>query len=1658
MYVGADTLYGNEWIDVSRQYFKIKVASDGLYRVPSSVIAAAGISTDVLPGSQYRLFHNGREVPIYVSAADQPLGPTDFIEFYGQKNRNEIDQHLFENPETENLNPKYSMFNDTSAYFLTWQNTGIGARYAPEVNDILNPPAKETFCIFTDIVLNNSALVKRKESSFIAQSWFNGEGFSESPTVNSTVQLTPTGLVASGPDASLKIRYACDLGYHIQVLKLNDVVATSDSFYNWKINQHQFSVSSATLASGVKVDLVGTISTTDRHSISYIEFRYPRTFDVANADQLLFELPADNNATERYLEISGVNGGANAVLLDLTTSRRYLPVLEGGLLKFKIKNSANGQPLQLLISGAGTRTVGQINPIIFRDYTALNGNYIILTHKALMAPISPGGQSPMEDYADYRSSIPGGGYKVVTVDVEELYEQFSYGVAFHPMAIRNFAHYVKQKWQNPAYLFIVGKGLNYDKFRTSNVQAPNNGTVFFVPVYGTPGTDWSFVMRKGGISRPLFAVGRLAVTKPFEIQDYLNKIIERDAALAAPGQNFENKAWTKRVVHTSGGGNASERQLIANYIDDLSSTVKQGRVGAEVVTLYKNSNDPVQSSGYSKLQEAVNQGVFNWVIFGHSSPTVVDYDIGTATGFQNNPHYPVMLILGCYSGLASQIPKGLGEEYILAPHSGAINYIATCNYGLTDALHFFAKTYYERMGGIQYGESIGNILKGVIDTAYNNPSFSIQAVLHQMVLQGDPAVMMPGHPGPDYIFDNQSIKINPNPVTINGSKFKVDFDLLNLGENKSKPVQIRIEQKWPNDSILVLAVDTITPPAFRQKYQYEFPADQEIAAGYNRLLLRIDDNNQIEELPFDAENNNDLVDGAGKKGLEVYFFANQVTPISPPNFAVIPDPNPVLHAFVPFSSGAPRRFLFEIDTLESFTSPYLLKKQVSHPGGNIEWKPSLNLIPGTVAYWRVANDNLIDNKIVWQNSSFVYIDSTSVGWNQSHYGQFIQNSLNLLDSVPAQRILDFTINQTNAVVKVAYRGRGFFPGLTNGFDEGFLSDFQWGNQAAGRAGLALMLSDPKTGHVIYNPENGPYNPAPGAKRSFFFFETKDSLQRIGLMNFIENEIPDKSTVGLFSVLTATDQVGYAPQSWASDSIAYGKNLFQVFESLNAKRIRSLANFSPVSPAYGLIFRKGDPSFEALETLVTSPDSVSTIRKDFPAKWFTGSLETTIIGPAKQWKSLSWTRSDFDNPAEKAKMFLYGLRANAQDTLLYELNQPGDTTLAPLNAGTYPFLKVRYETTDSLRHSSADLKKLRVLYEPYPEGSIDPLAFASFYKDSLEQGEPLRASLAFFNISATPMDSLLVRFRIENSAGQKDIYQKFKVLNPGDSAHVSVIAPTLQLKGDQRLLIDANPDQAQPELFHGNNIFIQSFFVKPDRRNPVLDVTVDGTHIMDGDLISPKPEMVVSVKDDNAYLAITDTSAISLRIDYPDGSSKPLLFNDPQLLFIPADPTALPKKNVAKLEWRPIFTQDGEYKLTVVGRDASGNSAGNLEYAINFKVITKSSISNVLNYPNPFSTNTCFVYTMTGAETPTRFRIQIMTVSGKVVREITESEFGPLQAGVHQSDFCWDGKDEFGDQLANGVYLYRIVAKKADGSDFEFFEQNQIDSMFKHGFGKMVLMR
>ena len=229
----------------------------------------------------------------------------------------------------------------------------------------------------------------------------------------------------------------------------------------------------------------------------------------------------------------------------------------------------------------------------------------------------------------------------------------------------------------------------------------------------------------------------------------------------------------------------------------------------------------------------------------------------------------------------------------------------------------------------------------------------------------------------------------------------------------------------------------------------------------------------------------------------------------------------------------------------------------------------------------------------------------------------------------------------------------------------------------------------------------------------------------------------------------------------------------------------------------------------------------------------------------------------------------------------------------------------------------------------------------------------------------------------------------------------------------------------------------------------------------GEIVSAKPQIQITTKDENPYLALNDTATYQIYLTkLSDNTTIPIYFNNPNLQSTPAtQQNAANQSNIAKVIFTPTLTQSGTYRLYIRSRDRSSNNfaSNNKAYQIDFEIDTKPAISNMLNYPNPFTTSTQFVFTLTGSSIPQNLRIQIFTPSGKVVREITQNELGPLYIGKNITQYRWDGTDEFGSPLANGLYLYRIIAK-LDQKELDHYDNQSIDSMFKNGIGKMYLVR
>ena len=260
----------------------------------------------------------------------------------------------------------------------------------------------------------------------------------------------------------------------------------------------------------------------------------------------------------------------------------------------------------------------------------------------------------------------------------------------------------------------------------------------------------------------------------------------------------------------------------------------------------------------------------------------------------------------------------------------------------------------------------------------------------------------------------------------------------------------------------------------------------------------------------------------------------------------------------------------------------------------------------------------------------------------------------------------------------------------------------------------------------------------------------------------------------------------------------------------------------------------------------------------------------------------------------------------------------------------------------------------------------------------------------------------------------------------------------------------------------------NFNVEGDIQNPLLDVSFDGVRILDGDIVSAEPTITVQLLDENIFLALDDTSVLDLYIRYiEDGSMYRLSYQSEKLSFIPANSSNLSKENKATVIIKEKFLKDGTYELIVKAKDVSGNTSSGTtnriidftyyDYKISFEIINKASITNVLNYPNPFTTKTHFVFTLTGSEIPEYFEIKIYNIKGTLVKQITQEELGSMHIGINKTKYTWDGTDQFGDKLANGVYLYK-VSTSLGNEEIEHREIEQLNKFFFKGFGKMVLIR
>lgn len=204
----------------------------------------------------------------------------------------------------------------------------------------------------------------------------------------------------------------------------------------------------------------------------------------------------------------------------------------------------------------------------------------------------------------------------------------------------------------------------------------------------------------------------------------------------------------------------------------------------------------------------------------------------------------------------------------------------------------------------------------------------------------------------------------------------------------------------------------------------------------------------------------------------------------------------------------------------------------------------------------------------------------------------------------------------------------------------------------------------------------------------------------------------------------------------------------------------------------------------------------------------------------------------------------------------------------------------------------------------------------------------------------------------------------------------------------------------------------------DNQGPVINLFMNDENFVSGGITNESPTLLVKLQDENG---INTASGIGHDIvAIIDGDeANPFVLNNYYV-------TELDDYTRGSLSFPFRDLEPGLHTLSLKAWDVYNNSSTS---ELQFRVFNENDnliIENVLNYPNPFVNYTEFWFSHNSSEN-LDVSVQIFTISGKLVRTLNGKTNG---AGVKSTsstsrDIVWDGRDDFGDKIGKGTYVYKL---------------------------------
>ena len=215
----------------------------------------------------------------------------------------------------------------------------------------------------------------------------------------------------------------------------------------------------------------------------------------------------------------------------------------------------------------------------------------------------------------------------------------------------------------------------------------------------------------------------------------------------------------------------------------------------------------------------------------------------------------------------------------------------------------------------------------------------------------------------------------------------------------------------------------------------------------------------------------------------------------------------------------------------------------------------------------------------------------------------------------------------------------------------------------------------------------------------------------------------------------------------------------------------------------------------------------------------------------------------------------------------------------------------------------------------------------------------------------------------------------------------------------------------------------------DEEGPQIELFMNEENFISGGITDANPVFLAKIFDENGVNTVGNGIGHDIEAYLDGNTAESIILND----YYEAELNTYKRGEISY----PLSDLDeGLHSITLKVWDVYNNSS---KATIEFEVISNENLAlaHVLNYPNPFTTQTAFYFEHNQHCDYLDVQVQIFTISGKLVKTINKRIHSE---GFRSEGVSWDAKDDYGDKIARGVYVYTLKVSSENGEMAEKTEK------------------